>query len=124
MKVLDPNILILLVHSLSSESEYVNNNIVVLEGVFFAEIAIVLAVPETTGAHMKSTVALLQNYHVGRELEILVHLLEQLDNDFAGVVAPFLRLLGIVVLALELLENQIVDFFFYGRPHVVERGLL
>ena len=91
--------------SLSCESEDVNDDVVVLEGVLLAKIAVVLAVPEATGTHVESAVTLLENNHVGSELQVLVDFLEQLDDDLAGVIAPLLGLLRVVGPRLELFEN-------------------
>ena len=110
--------------SLSGKAENIDDDIVVFEGILLAEIAIVFAVPEATCAHVESAVALLQDDHVGRELEILVHLLEKLDDYFARVVAPLLRLLRVIVARLELPEDQVIDFLLYLRSHFLERYLL
>ena len=79
--------------SLSGETEDVDDHVVVFERVLLTKIAVVFAVPEATGTHVESTVALLQNYHVRRKLKIFIHLLQQLDNHLARIVAPFLGFL-------------------------------
>ena len=61
--------------SLSGEPENIDDDIVVLEGILFAEVAIIFAVPEATCTHMEAAVTLLQDNHVGSELEILVNFL-------------------------------------------------
>jgi len=78
---------------LSGEAKDVDDHVIVFERVLLTKIAIVFAVPEATGTHVESTVALLQNYHVRCKLKIFIYLLQQLDNHLARIVAPFLGLL-------------------------------
>ena len=54
--------------SLSGETEDIDDDIVVLEGILLAKIAVIFTVPEATRTHMETTVTLLQNYHVCRKL--------------------------------------------------------
>ena len=91
--------------SLSGEPKYINNHVVVLEWVLLAEVSVILGVPEAACAHVKSTISFLQNDHISSELEVFINLLEQLDNDFTCVVAPFLCFLRIVDLLLKRIEN-------------------
>ena len=78
---------------MSSEPENINNDVVILEWVLLAKVSVILGVPEAACAHMETTISLLQDDHVGCELEIFIDFLEQLDNHFTGIVAPFLCLL-------------------------------
>ena len=54
---------------------------------------------------MESAVALLQDDHVGSEFQVLVNFLEQFDDYFAGIVAPLLCFLRVIVARLELSKN-------------------
>ena len=51
-------------HSLSGEPENVDDDVVVLERVLFAEVAVIFGVPEARSTHMKSAVSFLENNHV------------------------------------------------------------
>ena len=62
---------------------------------------------------MEAGVALLEDDHIGSKLEVLVYVLQQLNDDLGGVVAPLLGFLRVVVLDLEGLENNVVDLLFY-----------
>ena len=95
----------MLTSSLSGEPENVDDDIVVLKGVLFAEVAVVLGVPEAGGAHVKSAVAFLENNHVRSELQIFVDFLQQLDDHLRGIVTPFLCLFWVVCPLLERFEN-------------------
>tara|TARA_B110000977_G_C10877057_1_gene415944 strand:+ start:211 stop:486 length:276 start_codon:yes stop_codon:yes gene_type:complete len=66
----------ILLKSLSGEAEYIDDDIVILEWIFFTEITIIFAIPEAACAHMESTITFLQNYHVGSKLQILINFLE------------------------------------------------
>ena len=99
--------------SLSSESENIDDDIVVLERILFAEVAIIFAVPEATCTHMEAAVTLLQDNHVSSELKILVNFLQKFDDYFAGIVAPFLRLLRIIIACLKLSKDQVVNLLLY-----------
>ena len=83
--------------SLSGETEDIDDHVVVFEGILLTKITIIFAVPEATGTHVESTVALLQDNHVCCELKIFIDLLQKLDNYLTGVVAPLLSFLRIVV---------------------------
>ena len=80
----------ILLSSLSGKTEYINDDIIILEWIFLTEITIIFAVPEAARTHVKSTITLLQNYHVGCEFQILVNFLEQFDDDLTGIIAPLL----------------------------------
>ena len=82
-----------LCRSLSCKPENIDDDVVIFERILLAEIAIVFAVPEATCTHVEATVALLEDDHVGCELEILVDLLKKFDDYFTGIVAPLLRFL-------------------------------
>ena len=45
--------------SLSGKTEYVDDDVVVLEGVLLAKIAVILGVPEAACAHVESAISLL-----------------------------------------------------------------
>ena len=90
------------IYSLSSKTEHVDDDIVVLERILLAEIAIIFAIPKATGRHVEPTITLLQDNHVRSEFQVLVNLLQKFDDDFTGIVAPLLGLLRIVVARLEL----------------------
>ena len=62
--------------SLSGETEYIDDNVVVFEGIFLTKVAIVFGVPEATCAHMEATITFLKNDHIGSKLQILVNFLE------------------------------------------------
>ena len=91
--------------SLSGETEDVDDDVVVLEWVLFAEVAVVLGVPEAGGTHVKSAVALLENNHVRCELQIFVNFLQQLDDHLRGIITPFLCLFWVVCPHLERFKN-------------------
>ena len=95
--------------SLSGETEYIDDYVVVIEWVLLAEVSIVFGVPEATGRHVETTIALLQNDHVGCKLEVFVDFLQDFDDTLTGVVAPLLRFFAFIVLSLELRENDVVN---------------
>lgn len=110
--------------SLSGETKYIDNNIVVLEWIFFTEVTIILRIPKAACTHVESTVTLLQNDHVGCKLQILIDLLQQFDNHFTGIVAPFLCLLWIIISWLESFEDLIVDLLLNCWSHFLKGYLL
>ena len=58
---------------------------------------------------METTIALLQDDHVGCELEVFVDFLQDFDDTLTGVVAPLLCFFAFIVLCLEFWENDVVD---------------
>ena len=78
--------------SLSGETEDIDDNVIVFERILLAKITIIFTVPEATCAHVETAIALLQNYHIGRKLQIFVDLLQKFNNNLGCVVAPFLCL--------------------------------
>ena len=82
--------------SLSCKAKHIDNYVVVLEWILLAKVSIVFGIPEATRAHVETAITLLQDDHISSELEVLIDFLEQLDDDFTGVVAPFLRLLRVI----------------------------
>ena len=111
-------------HSLSGKSEDVDYDVVILEWIFLAEVAVVLGVPEATCRHVETTVSFLQDDHVCGKLQIFVYVLQQFDDNFTRVIAPLLSFLAVVVSDFECLEDHIVDLFLYSRSHFVERYCL
>ena len=91
--------------SLSCKPKDINNYVVVLEWVLFAKVSIILGVPEAASAHVESAISFLQNDHVCGKLEIFINLLEELDNNLACIVAPFLSFLRIIDLLFKGIEN-------------------
>ena len=90
---------------MSGEPENVDDHVVVLERVLFAEIAVVFGVPEARGTHVKSAVSFLEDDHIGSELQIFVNFLEQFDDYLGGIITPFLCFFWVVSLHLERFEN-------------------
>ena len=90
---------------MSCETEHIDNYVVVLEWVLLAKVSIILGVPEATSTHVETAISLLQDDHIGGELEVLIDFLQQLDDHFACVIAPFLGLLRIINLLLKRIEN-------------------
>ena len=78
---------------MSSKPKNVDDDVVVFEWVLLAEVSVVLGVPEAACAHVETAIALLQNDHVGRKLQIFIDVLEQFDDHFTGIVAPLLGFL-------------------------------
>ena len=100
--------------SLPRKAEHVDDYIIVLEGVLFAEVTIVLGIPEAARTHVESAVPFLEDNHIGSKLKIFVNLLQQLDDHFAGVIAPLLGFLWVIDAVLEGLENEIVNLLLDG----------
>lgn len=110
--------------SLSGKTENIDNDIVVFEGIFLTEVTIIFRIPKATCTHVESTISLLQDNHVSSKFQVLVNLLQQFNDHFACIIAPFLGFLWIVISWLECFENLIVNFLFDCWSHFLESYLL
>ena len=63
---------------------------------------------------MEATVSFLEDDHIRGKLEVFVDFLQQLDDHFACVVAPFLSFFWLISSILESFENKVVDLLFDG----------